>query len=291
MLSPYSLEIISAHKSFRNKSLRKYAIDGVDTVGAWGDEPFEIKFRNNTRNKIQVKVSVDGTDVLTCKPADTEISSDMWVVQGHSTLNLKAWPETKNGGAQFVFTHADKSVALNTHGDMSSKGIIAVAVYEEGHVKEPNVHHHYHWHTPYYDYSLSDSSGDWKGHLRRSKSSFSDITRGINTNDVTISSCDSSNNLSLDDVAVGAGSFVDQKITYVTGLIEPKLSEIVKVRYVWWDDLKATLEKNGYANQTSPDGFPGDKKLVDLGNIPRVDTSGNHTKGFFRRAEETFSRF
>jgi len=283
MLNPYSLEVVSAHKSFRNKSLRKYAIDGVDTVGAWGDEPFEIKFRNNTKNKIQVKVSVDGTDVLTGKPADTEVSNNMWVVQGHSDLNLKAWPETKNGGAQFVFTHADKSVALNTHGDMSSKGIIAVAVYEEGHKKEPDVHHHYHW---YYDYSLGETNSGWKGSLRTKS-----FTRGINTNDVRVSSCNSTDSLSFsDDAAVGAGSFVDQKITYVTGLIEPKLSEIVKVRYVWWDDLKQTLEASGYS-QSVPSGFPGDKKLIDLDGVPKVDTSGNHVKHGFRRVEESFSRF
>lgn len=279
MLHPYSLEVVSAHKSFRNKSLRKYAIDGVDTVGAWGDEPFEIKFRNNTRQKIQVKVSVDGTDVLTGNPADTEISNDMWVVHGHSTLNLKAWPETKNGGAQFVFTHADKSVALNTHGDMSSKGIIAVAVYEEGHAPY------------YYDCTLGDSSKGWGGSLKTKS-----FTRGINTNDVTVSSCNSvasasTDSLSFsDDAAVGAGSFVDQKITYVTGLREPKFAEIVKVRYVWWDDLKQTLEANGYS-QSVPDGFPGDKKLIDLDGVPKVDTSGNHVKYGFRRVEERFYRF
>lgn len=73
-------------------------------------------------------------------------------------------------------------------------------------------------------------------------------------------------------------------------MIEPKLSEIVKVRYVWWDYLKQTLEASGYS-QSVPSGFPGDKKLIDLDGVPKVDTSGNHVKCGFRRVEENFSRF
>jgi len=44
----YSLEIISHHPKFNNKALRKYYVDGIETIGAWGDEPFEIRFKNNT---------------------------------------------------------------------------------------------------------------------------------------------------------------------------------------------------------------------------------------------------
>lgn len=86
----YNLEIISQHPQFRNRPLRKYGIDGVDTIGAWGDEPFEIKFKNNTRQNVQVKVSVDGTDVLTGDLASTSTAGQMWLVRGHSQLVLRA---------------------------------------------------------------------------------------------------------------------------------------------------------------------------------------------------------
>jgi uncharacterized protein YfeS len=32
----YSLEIISHHPTFKNKSLRKYYVEGIDTIGVWG---------------------------------------------------------------------------------------------------------------------------------------------------------------------------------------------------------------------------------------------------------------
>ena len=131
----YSLEIISHHSQFQNKSLRKYSVDGIETVGAWGDEPFEIRFTNHTWSRIQVKISLDGTDVFTGEPATTEATKDMWVVEGYGVLSLKAWPETNNGGASFIFTSANNSVAVHTHGDLSSRGIVAAAVFTEGHVE------------------------------------------------------------------------------------------------------------------------------------------------------------
>src|SRR5574338_401098 len=171
-MSNYSLEVISHNPTFKNKSLRKYYVDGIDTVGAWGDEPFEIKFTNHTWQKVQVKISVDGTDVLTGATADTTTAGKMWVVNGYGTLSLKAWPENNNGGAQLVFTSANNSVAIHTHGDMSSRGIIAVAVYTEGHVEPTRIrhdyyHHYDYWTRPYYigDLTFGSSSDKIGGTL------------------------------------------------------------------------------------------------------------------------------
>lgn len=155
----YTLEVISHHPQFVNKSLRKYYVDGIDTVGAWGNEPFEIRFRNNTYQKVQVKISVDGTDVFTGEPATTDVGDKMWVVNGYDTMSLKAWPENNNGGAAFIFTSADNSVAIHTHGNMSSRGIIAAAVFTEGHVEPIRLneqHHHYH-----YDYNWCPYTYIW----------------------------------------------------------------------------------------------------------------------------------
>ena len=137
----YTLEVISHHSKSNGKTLRKYSVEGIETVGAFGDEPFSVVFKNNTYQKVQVKLSLDGTDILTGKPADTQVSEKMWVVNGMDTLTLKAWPEDNQGGAAFIFTSADSSVAVHTHGDMSSRGIIAAAVFTEGHVEPVSITH------------------------------------------------------------------------------------------------------------------------------------------------------
>lgn len=316
--SNYTLDIISHHSQFKNKSLRKYYVEGIETVGAWGNEPFEIRFKNNTSQKLQVKLSMDGTDILTGSPANTEVSKDMWVVNPYGVLNLKAWPETSNGGAQFVFTSAEKSVALHTHGDMSNRGIIAAAVFVEGHVEpvriNPPVEHHHHHYDYYrrnrigydlfgYSDSRMNSSTSVNPNLNYSGTSYQSNTNTLggggggpagsggtyssaslnNSGDILrelSDSIDSDESLkSL--VSVGAGQHVDQKIVYVTGLIKPLLTTTVRIKYVWWNDLVASLKATPAA-EAHPSGFPGDKPIMSIGSTPRVQSGG----GVFRRSTE-----
>lgn len=306
----YSLEIISRLPDFNGKSLKKYRVEGIDTVGAWGNEPFEIKFKNHTYQKIQVKLSLDGTDILTGEPATSDATEKMWVVNGKETLTLKAWPETNNGGAGFVFTSGDKSVALHTHGDTSHRGIIAAAVFTEGHV-EPvrinNVHHHHHhdywWSSPYYigggylgsngswGTTYGDNTGNYKGISGGTRgtslggiANASNGTFSLSADAASFSAagaagidvqCNASNSVDargLESLAsVGAGSYTEQQISYTTGLIKPLLSTTVRVKYVWWDDLVAALRTNAAA-EPHPSGFPGDKPLMSLGSTPRQET-------------------
>lgn len=325
----YTLEIISHHPKFNNQSMKKYYVDGIETVGAWGDETFEIRFKNNTFQKVQVKLSLDGTDILTGKPADTTVSKDMWVCNAYGTLSLKAWPEDNNGGAAFVFTSADNSVAVHTHGDLSSRGIIAAAVFTEGHIEPTPIvvnpwpwrteehHHHHHHHYDRrmkgYDYTYTSgttggtygSSGGFIGgnvilnnstlggtlSYNSCSNSAGPVAAGSASADAFyLSDCSDGDTKSLESlVSVGAGEHVDQKITYVAGLIKPIFTETVRVKYLWWDDLQDKLRTSTKA-QPQPSGFPGDhKKGIDLGCTPRI----GEKKGSFRRVEQqqAFTRF
>ena len=306
----YTLEIISHHSQFDNKSLRKYYVDGIDTVGAWGNEPFEIRFKNNTYQKIQVKLSVDGTDVFTGQPATTETTDKMWVVNGYGTLSLKAWPENNNGGASFVFTSADNSVAIHTHGNLSSRGIIAAAVYTEGHVEPQRIEHRHHdpyyvWVSPivintpvyptWYNNQADNTYSITSGAVFNNNCSLNSIPQNsggatmdcFNLSEVDSAAADGTRSKSLQSlVAVGAGQHVDQQITYVAGLIKPTFSETVRVRYLWWDDLVANLRKNNVAAPHAS-GFPGDHDHanINLGKTPRLPKGGS-----FRRAEIAYQR-
>lgn len=301
----YTLEIVSHHPKFASKALRKYYVDGIETVGAWGDEPFEIRFKNNTWQKVQVKITLDGTDILTGKPADTEVSKDMWVVNGYATLSLKAWPETNNGGAQFVFTSANNSVAVHTHGDLSSRGIIAAAVFTEGHVEPIRIsyptypiyetHNHYH-----YDSRCKGMGGGYygSGGITYTGNTGSVILNNstVGSNSISCSVASASANYLSSDVgeaassagleslvSVGAGQHVDQKISYVSGLIKPIFTETVRVRYLWWDDLQEKLRTRTEV-QPHASGFPGDRdrKNIDLKGTPRIGDK----QGVFRRVEQ-----
>lgn len=278
----YSLSVISQHPEFKGKSLKKYNVNGLETIGVWGNEPFEIVFTNNTWQRVQVKLSIDGTDILTGKPADTSGAGDMWSVSGYGTLRLKAWPETNKGGAQFIFTSAEKSVAVNTHGDLSSRGIIAAAVYVEGY-QPIRINNDY----DIYKCSASSStrggvfgsnysSGGWGGTLGGCTLGGTSFNSSDSLDDVVASSSlesfDANANISLQKLAaVGAGQHVEQNIATVAGLTRPVLSTVSKVRYLWWDDLVNELRTAGIQPSVGS-GFPGDeRRIMSLGSTPRQD--------------------
>jgi len=250
--SNYTLEIVSHHPDFNGKTLKQFYVDGINTVGSF-EEEFEIRFKNHTNKKIQIKLAIDGVDIFSGKKADTQVSKDMWVVNAYATLSLKAWPENSQGGAAFIFTSANNSVAVHTHGDLSSRGIIAAAVFIEG----PKIIN-----QPYYV----------RGKLGSSSSTIVNDVSCITTNN----SCYFNNDVvgssePLEQlVSVGAGNLVDQKISYVAGLNKPVFTETVRVRYVWWNELQEKL-RNYTVVETQPSGFPGDNVHgINLGNTPRL---------------------
>ena len=76
----YTLDIISHHPQFDGKTLRKYVVDGISTIGAW-EEEFSVVFRNNTAQKIETLISIDGINTTNGKLASTNTSDERWVVQ------------------------------------------------------------------------------------------------------------------------------------------------------------------------------------------------------------------
>lgn len=248
MYKKYDLEIVSSENE---KKYKTHNIDGLNTIGVYENEPFKIRFRNNTGKKVQVRVSVDGTDILTGEEAHTRIDGRMWVVNGYETLELKAWPEDNDGGAEFLFGHTADSVAANTHGNLQGKGLIAVAVFEE-------------------QQSIDDCFKILRG-LKQSPRrnwSFTNCTY---------------DNLSLKDgPAVGAGDYQAQKITKAAGLVNPKFAETLTVKYEWWTSLRSKLR-----NQTEQKtAFPGDQKNINLGKTPRLETTSGRLKRIRRKSAD-----
>lgn len=273
----YTLDVISHLPGSTGKKLKKYALGGVDTVGAYGNEPFEVNFKNNSWQRVQVRLSIDGTDVLTGKLADTVLPGEMWLVEPYGTLSLKAWPETNKGGAQFIFTSADKSVAVNTHGDLSSRGVIAAAVYVEGYTAPPI------WITG--GWNCGGIGGTYGGGSYGTGDFIGSLGTSISCDSLYSSSTNESKSLeSL--AAVGAGQHVSQKIEKVAGLIQPKLDQIIKVKYLWWDDLVSQAKATN-VQPTPGSGFPGDEiRMISIGSTPRL---GNWSPPLLPRVE--FTRF
>ncbi len=246
------LDIISQYNDFRGRTLQQYNVERINTIGVYGDEPFSIRFRNSSINKVQVKLSLDGTDIISGQVANHNPQSKMWVVNGYGSMELKAWPESHQGGAAFVFSSVENSVAAHTHGDLTAKGFINCAVFVEGYIPPQR----------FYGVAVA-GCGDYEApktfSLNRSVERSAEASMGP---------------------AIGAGSYQEQKISSAEGLREPILSQIIQVRYLWWDDLVAKLRSGvGLHTAEYPTGFHG----IDLGSTPRIggpqiSSAGNYSR-------------
>lgn len=269
----FELEIISNHPEFKGRTIKQYSVEGINTIGVWGQEAFEVHFHNKSLEDVQVRISLDGTDILTGKAADLEVNHQMWLVRAGRTLHLKAWAENNEGGARFVFTSGDMGVALHAHGDISHKGIISAAVFTERDRKYVSS-------IRPYDGRRSASGAMRKsmssGNLYSSSMSFdaspqsapsAAVAGGMSTNSREEEIGDSLKR----EASVGAGEYTNQKTKTVKGLDYPVLTSVVRVRYMWYDDLLVKLKEARYEDP-HPTGFPGQKikTFADLSEVPRV---------------------
>ena len=121
----YKLEIIS---TTNNKPYIQHKLDREVIIGCFENEPFSLKFTNTNWNPVQIRIIVDGIDILTGSLAITEAEGIMFYVPGMQNIELKAWPNDNMGGSEFLFGRVSNSVAKNTHVNI---GIIKVQIFEE----------------------------------------------------------------------------------------------------------------------------------------------------------------
>lgn len=263
----YELKIISQDEISKGKVLKQYDVNGEKVVGCYENEPFTIMFVNKSWNKVQVKFSIDGTDVLTGKLADTSKIGKMWVVQPYGTLELKAFPETNKGGAEFIFGQTKDSVAVNTHGVKTGIGYIAAAVF----IEEPIVN------MNYYPYTLGQINVipiDYPNTYLGGTGTFNTICE---QNEYSVFSSNSA--ITKSAAAVGAGDYVAQEVVETAGLSKPILSSILTVKYEWWTSLRSKIRQQ--KEVINNPAFPGDKpvtKMIDLKETPRKVKSKKITK-------------
>lgn len=283
----YSLQIISRLPEFNGKRFASFNVNGDNHIGVFNNEPFSIVFKNHSSRRVQVRLAIDGTDIITGEKATTAASGKMFIVGAYDTMQLDAWPETNEKGARFVFGDAASGVAAHTHGDISNKGIIAAAVFVDG----------------VYDYESSNlygggfrdiSDGGVKSKSSRSRSetydsfSLGDTTKGCVPcaagPDVRLNADMERGIVECHEVpaaasaAVGAGETISQNLRYVAGFKSPLFTESLSIRYEYWNELKQKIEKYGLEQKNhTPVGFFKSSEEpvtnIDLGSTPRVLTT------------------
>ena len=307
----FRMEIVSRNPDTDGKKVRNYNVDGINTIGVQENEPFEIWFHNNSSEAVSAIVSVDGFNCITAKPASLDANKDsMWFVRAHSTLHIKAWHESSEGGSRLVFTTPEKSVVYNKSGDMSHRGIIAVAVFTEQ--DNPRKIEEWTWRRTVdtrddYFYGRRRSMGHiladdvTKGMVGGSAEGMSysanasvggamtsggiqgtppmtDISDGAATMDFDYAPTAATgkggqhvnSTRQTKSAAVGAGEYTSQKTHTVKGLDKPVLNCVVRTRYMFWDELVKLLE-TARPKDTFASGFPASANtFADLSSVPKT---------------------
>lgn len=292
MNEKYTLSIISKET---NKKLKKYFVKDNTYVGVKENEVFHIQFKNNTDKPVEISLSLDGVNILSGKKS---VSYDeRFHIRAHQNAVFKCYPETNKGGAEFVFTHTENSVAKNLINQVSKVGQIQVCVYEEAYVDpelfkfEPLklINETYSTGPKYKMLHTPSTSVPLGGAF--SYASDATITGETLTGDsiacgpaaacyaasganLTLGNTHLNNEVKEQDTkiktkaSIGAGSLVKQEFGEVKGFRSPFLTETIVLNYMWWGELEEMIEQN------LDSVIEGEaKSIMSLKNVPRIETS------------------
>lgn len=276
-MSDYEMKIVSKHAESDGEVFRSFMVDGERTIGVKRNEPFEIHIKNNRYEELQVRLSLDGTDILTGEIANTNSEGEMWHVDPLGTLVVKAFPENYNGGSRFVFTDGKNGVAVNTHGEESAIGLIGAAVFTEG--ERLNIFNPrpidpcpYPWKVyPYVTWTNNTFGITGGGGTYSSSGPISSCNSALKS----CSSFGEQNDLIDEDLSVGAGEYVEQEIINKPNFRKPILSKVLQIRYMPWTKLSKIVGVSDRVQRRGKSAFPGDNFGINLDNVPRVKSTGN----------------
>lgn len=314
----FTAEIISLHKDAEGKTIRQYSVDGIRTIGVAENEPFQINFTNKSREDVSVRITLDGIDTISGKPGDLNPDTLKWFVRAGATLHVKAWHESQSGGGRLVFTGEDKSVAAHVSNDLSHKSIIAFAVFMEQEAPKPS-YYHYSSSNIFFNDNLprrkskiveqgysANSTSDSLGSNTLGATSYDDDYKSVDCEATVPCAAGATKIAEINDVrldldreriggedeerslrksaSVGAGEYTEQKTHTVKGLDKPTLNSVIRMRYMWWDELEAKLHNTKNVEKFAS-GFPGEKEktFADLSSVPRVVSEAAPKKPEFTR--------
>ena len=101
---------------------------GQHWVAGREGQPYAVRLRNNSPERVLVVLSVDGLNVISgevAAPDQTGYVLDPW-----QSADITGWRKSRHDVAQFVFTHPGDSYADRT-GRPDNIGVIGIAVFNE----------------------------------------------------------------------------------------------------------------------------------------------------------------
>ena len=125
---------LSLKSGFR--TLKGFAAQGKEFVVGESGQKYAILVSNNTAQKLEVVVSVDGLDVMDGRTA--AYSKRGYILQPNGSVTIKGFRRSTSEVAAFRFSSVSDSYASLKHGDTRNVGVIGAAVFREKSPAEVN---------------------------------------------------------------------------------------------------------------------------------------------------------
>lgn len=262
-MNSVTVQVISA-----GKTINQHASGGMNYLEAPERGEYIIRITNNSWERKEVLVSVDGLSVMDGEEAKFEGTG--YVLSGYSTIDIKGWRRDSDNVAAFEFAKIEDSYSSKIGKGTSNVGVIGVAVFNEKierkHWVQPTLIHD----TLYRDYigggemygSPEGSAGATLGGSLGVTNSApsSSTTRGTQSRRITksVSKSTVSEQPAAYNIGTGYGKETQMKVTGVSFTRESSSPDFVStLRYA----SRPTLIKWGVIVEPtqSPDPFPGNK--------------------------------
>jgi len=156
-----SVAVPSKHGSSK---IPEYGHNGLTFVEGRRAQPYTLKLRNDSAQRVLAVVSIDGLNVVDGQPCTPQ--SRGYVIPAYSTVDIEGWRTSLKEVRQFKFETKEQSYAKGTTGEVQNCGVIAAKFFNEKwnpnillealrkqqQVVEEHHHHHHHHEYPVYPY-------------------------------------------------------------------------------------------------------------------------------------------
>lgn len=142
----------------------EYGHKGLTFVEGRLDQPYTIKLRNDSAQRVMALLSIDGLNVIDGEPCTP--ASRGYIIPAYTTVDIDGWRTSLAEIRRFKFEGKAASYAKSMTGEVQNCGIISAKFFSEKfdilkvmqaaqaakEKEEHHHHHHHHYHDEYWPY-------------------------------------------------------------------------------------------------------------------------------------------
>ncbi len=273
------------------KNIKEYEYRGDTYIEGRKGSNYELYFKNNTYNRVEVIFSVDGLSIIDGKTASDK--STGYIVNAYDSITVPGWKINSSKVAQFQFqpqndksntTYVELLAEEGFNVDTGNQGVLGCMVFVEKPKDVTQVIHHYPYYSyrprglgyPLYEYPLYLDAKPWDNHttvcssssLSKNDSSISYTNSGVGVGINNLSSMGAMRSVGQNNMQIVA-SGVMEETSMGTAFGDDKKFETTTVEF----ERKSNFDWIGVINYDTIQGLR--KRGVLIVNSPKAKAFPN----------------